>query len=180
MITRTIYPGPGADSREARMKSVTVLRLVTVTAALVLLTAWAVTAQTRPAPRAPAGGHEAHGTPPGWKFRLPKGDPAKGRAAFEKFECFKCHEVKGETFPAPSDTSNAGPELAHMSAHHPPEFFAESIVNPRAVIDRGYAAPDGSSKMPSFNDSMTVQEVVDLVAYLTALKVPGAASGHRH
>jgi sulfur-oxidizing protein SoxX len=162
------------------MMSVTVLRLVTIAAALVLLSAWAVTAQTRQAPRPPAGGHGAHGTPSGWKFTLPKGDAAAGRAAFEKFECFKCHEVKGEKFPAPSDTANAGPELAHMSAHHPPEFFAESIVNPRAVVDRGYAAPDGSSKMPSFNDSMTVQEMVDLVAYLTALKVPGAASGHKH
>ncbi len=151
----------------------------TTAAALVMLSAWAVTAQTRPAPRAPASGHGAHGTPPGWKFTLPKGDAAKGRAAFEKFECFKCHEGKGERFPAPSDAANAGPELAHMSAHHPPEFFAESIVNPRAVIDRGFAAPDGSSKMPSFNDSMTVQEVVDLVAYLSGLKAP-AGGGHRH
>ena len=155
------------------------LRLVTA-AALVLLSACVVTAQTRPAPRPSAGGHEAHGTPRGWKFTLPAGDPGRGRAAFEKFECFKCHEVKGEKFPAASDTANAGPELAHMSAHHPAEFFAESIVNPRAVVDRGYAASDGSSKMPSFNDSMTVQEMVDLVAYLSGLKVPRAGSGHRH
>jgi cbb3-type cytochrome oxidase cytochrome c subunit len=87
--------------------------------------------------------------------------------------------VKGEKFPAPSDPANAGPELAYMSAHHPAEFFAESIVNPRAVVDRGYAASDGSSKMPSFNDSMTVQEMVDLVAYLAGLKAPGGG-GHKH
>lgn len=155
------------------------LRLLAA-AALVMLSAWAVTAQTRTAPRPPAGGHGAHGTPPGWKFTLPRGDAAKGRAAFEKFECFKCHEVKGEKFPAPSDTTNAGPELAHMSAHHPPEFFAESIVNPGAAVDRGYAAADGSSKMPSFNDSMTVQEMVDLVTYLFTLKVPAGGGHHRH
>ena len=159
------------------MISAPALRLVT-TAALLLLSACAVTAQTRPAPRPSADGHAAHGTPRGWTFTLPAGDPARGRAAFEKFECFKCHEVKGEKFPAPSDPANAGPELAYMSAHHPAEFFAESIVNPRAVIDRRYAASDGSSKMPSFNDSMTVQEMVDLVAYLTGLKAPGG--GHRH
>ena len=152
-----------------------VLRLVTA-ALLVLPSACVAMAQTTPAPR--PRGHEAHGTPRGWKFTLPAGDAGRGRVAFEKFECFKCHEVKGEKFPPPSDTANAGPELAHMSAHHPPEFFAESIVNPRAVIDRGYAASDGSSKMPSFNDSMTVQEVVDLVAYLARLKPPGG--GHRH
>jgi len=160
------------------MTVASLFRHLTAAAGLVLLCAWVVSAQT--APRAPAGGHHGHhGTPRGWKFTLPKGDPARGRAAFEKFECFKCHEVRGETFPAPSDAQNAGPELAQMSGHHPPEFFAESIVNPRAVIDRGYAAADGSSKMPSFNDSITVQEVVDLVAYLTALKPP-AAGGHRH
>jgi cytochrome c1 len=53
-------------------------------------------------------------------------------------------------------------------------YFAEAIVNPNAVIEKGkgYAAPDGSSKMPSFNDSMTVQEAVDLVAYLKSLKPP--------
>ncbi len=89
--------------------------------------------------------------------------------------------MKGEKFPAPSDKTNAGPELSHMSALHPPEFFAEPIVNPRAVLDRVYAAPDGSSKMPSFNDSMTGQDLVDLVAYLSGLKVPGAGSGgHKH
>jgi sulfur-oxidizing protein SoxX len=153
------------------------LRLVTA-AVLVLLSPCLVTAQTTSAPRAPARGHEGHGTPRGWKFTLPAGDAGRGRAAFEKFECFKCHEVKGEKFPAPSDTANAGPELAHMSAHHPAEFFAESIVNPRAVIDRGYAASDGSSKMPSFNDAMTVQEMVDLVAYLVRLKPAGGA--HKH
>jgi cytochrome c553 len=160
------------------MMSVPVLRLLTA-CALVLLGTGVVIAQTRPAPQAPAtGGHQMHGTPSGWKFTLPKGDASRGRAAFEKFECFKCHEVQGEKFPAPTDQSNAGPELANMSAHHPPEFFAESVVNPGAVIDRAYAAPDGSSKMPSFNDSMTVQEVIDLVAYLTALKPP--ASEHKH
>ncbi|MFZ1061748.1 MAG: hypothetical protein WAP47_21450 [Candidatus Rokuibacteriota bacterium] len=53
-----------------------------------------------------------------------------------------------------------------------------------AVIEpgKGYAAPDGSSKMPSFNDSVTVQGVVDLVAFLRGLKPPGAVGspgGHR-
>jgi len=53
---------------------------------------------TRPA--APASGaHDGHGTPKGWKFAWPKGDPVKGLEAFAKFECYVCHEVKGETFP---------------------------------------------------------------------------------
>lgn len=31
-----------------------------------------------------------HRTPEGWKVGLPMGDPAKGRAAFAKLECYKC------------------------------------------------------------------------------------------
>lgn len=154
--------------------------LAAIAAVLLLAVPPGVTAQARAPRTPPAGGHDGHGTPPNWRFTLPKGDPAKGRAAFEKFECYKCHEVKGERFPAPDDKRNAGPELAQMSGHHPLEFFAESIVNPSAVIDKGYAAPDGSSKMPSFNDSMTVQEVVDLSAYLRNLKPPAGAAGHQH
>ena len=57
-----------------------------------------------------------------------------------------------------------------MGPLHPPEFFAESIINPSAVVERnrGYAAADGSSKMPSYGGVMTVQETIDLVAYLQA------------
>jgi hypothetical protein len=68
-----------------------------------------------------------------------------------------------------------------MGSLHPPEFLAESIINPNAVVERnkGYASADGSSKMPSYNDSLTIQETIDLVAYLRQLRPPpGAAPGH--
>jgi len=134
----------------------------------------------RPQRSQPSGAH--HGTPSGWRFKWPNGDPAKGRAAFAKFECYACHEVKGETFEAPKDQKNIGPELSAMGPLHEPAYFAESIISPSALIEKGkgYEGPDGSSKMPSFNDSMTVQEAIDLVAYLRSLKpVPGAPSRHR-
>lgn len=128
----------------------------------------------------PHGAH--HGTPAGWKFAWPKGDAAKGRDVFAKLECYSCHEVKGERFPAPSQRSTVGPELSAMGPLHEPEYFAESVLNPGAVIEagKGYQAPDGSSKMPSFNDVTTVQELIDLVAYLRSLPpAPGAGGGHR-
>src|SRR5205814_377137 len=87
--------------------------------------------------RMPEPAQGQHHTPEGWTFGLPKGEPAKGRQAFAKFECYKCHEVKGETFPAAQDRENVRPE-----------------------------------------PSMTVQELVDLVAYLKSLRPPGGASGH--
>lgn len=122
---------------------------------------------------------EEHGRLKGWRFTLPKGgDPVKGRAVFMKLECFSCHEVKGETFPPPSPGGTIGPELSAMAAHHPPEFFAESIINPGAVIEkgRGYEGPDGTSKMPSFNEDITVTDLLDLVAYLVNLKPPAASA----
>ncbi len=117
-----------------------------------------------------------HRTPPGWRFHWPSGDSSKGRQVFIKLECYSCHEVRGESFPAPSAAESLGPELAEMGPRHEPEYFAEAIINPSAVIEPGkwYGAPDGSSKMPSFNDVVTVQEVVDLVAYLVTLKPPTA------
>ena len=128
----------------------------------------------------PPGDH--HGTPSGWKFKWANGDPVKGREVFTKFECSACHEVKGETFQAPKDRKNVGPELSAMGPLHEAAYFAESIISPSAVIEKGkgYEGPDGSSKMPSFNDSMTVQEAIDLVAYLRSLKPTTAApAGHR-
>ena len=140
-------------------------------------------AQPGRAPRPAPGGdpHAQHGTPKGWRFTWPKGDVVKGRAAFAKFECYACHEVKGETFPAPREPGKVGPELSVMGPLHEVEYFVESVLNPGAVIERGkgYQAADGSSKMPSFNDSMTVQELIDLAAYLRALKPPPGGQGHR-
>ncbi len=65
-----------------------------------------------------------------------------------------------------------------MAGSHPPEFFAESIINPGAAIDpgQGYEGPGGSSRMPSFNADLTVQELVDMVAYLVNLTPPAAGA----
>ena len=118
--------------------------------------------------------HDEHETPAGWTLRWPTGDPSRGRAAFVRFECYSCHEVRGEPLPAPKDPGTFGPELSAMGPLHEAGYFVEAIVNPSAVIDRGrgYEAADGSSKMPSYNDSLTVQELIDLVAYLKALRPP--------
>ena len=93
--------------------------------------------------------------------------------------------MKGETFPTPSQRDAIGPELRSMASHHSAGFLAEAIVNPGAFVDKGkgYTARDGTSKMPSFNDSMTVQDLVDVVAYLQSLASPATAPaprGHRH
>lgn len=123
--------------------------------------------------------HRHGGVPPGWRFRLPPGDPKAGREVFVKLECFKCHAVRGEQFPgAPGEARDTGPELTGMGAHHPAEYLAESILNPNAVIvtGPGHTGPDGLSTMPDYRDSLTVGELIDLVAYLKSLGEPDPCS----
>ena len=109
--------------------------------------------------------------PRGWRFTMPKGDAAKGKAVFEKFECYYCHAIRGESFPAP--TENA-PELSQMGGLHPLEFFAESIMNPNAVVPRSYREADGKSPMTDFTGKMTVKELIDVSAYIASLRPKGA------
>jgi len=120
--------------------------------------------------------HRSGGVPLGWKFALPGGDPGKGRQVFVDLECYKCHAIKGENFPtAGGDAKNVGPELTGMGGQHPAEYFAESILAPNAVIldGPGYTGPDGKSIMPSFADSLSVAQLVDLVAFLKSLTAGG-------
>ena len=121
-----------------------------------------------------AGEAEMH-HPQGWRFTMPKGDATKGRAAFEKFACYVCHEVRGEKFPAAAPGSVLGPELSQMGPLHPLEFFSESVINPSAYAAKKYRGPDGESTMPTYNDRMTVQELIDLSSYIASLKPKGVA-----
>jgi hypothetical protein len=126
--------------------------------------------------------HRNGGVPPGWRFAFPPGDAKAGRDAFAKLECYKCHAVKGAGFPeVPAKADEIGPELTGMGAHHPTEYFAESILNPNAVIleGAGYVGSDGLSIMPDYRESLTVSELIDLVAFLTSLGA-GDGLGHDH
>ena len=44
--------------------------------------------------------HAAGGVPPGWQFTLPAGDSETGREVFVTMQCYTCHNIAGETFPA--------------------------------------------------------------------------------
>jgi hypothetical protein len=130
--------------------------------------------------------HKHGGVPPGWQLTVPPGDARAGREIFVKLECYKCHEVKGERFPhAAKGPGEAGPNLTGMGTHHPPAYFLEAILNPNAVIvtGPGHTGPDGLSIMPDYRESLTVAELIDLVAYMQDLKGehehrPEGGSGH--
>jgi putative copper resistance protein D len=109
--------------------------------------------------------HATGGVPRGWMFRVPPGDAARGRQVFARLQCFRCHQLRGESFPAPSA---GGPELTEASAHHPVGYLVESILNPNAVIVEGpgYIGSDGRSTMPDYRDELSARDLIDLVAYL--------------
>lgn len=127
--------------------------------------------------------HALGGVPPGWRFTLPPGDPAAGREVFVTMKCYTCHEVADEKFPVHKrDVGEVGPDLTGMGGRHPAEYLAESILNPNAVIlvdDPRFTGPDGLSVMPEYLDTMTLRQLVDLVAYLKSL-TPGHAQAAEH
>jgi len=151
-----------------------------------LLLGWAWTAVAvagEPTGHGPATPQE-HRMPEQWTFTLPQGNPQRGREVFISMECYTCHTVQGERFPgAPAEVGGVGPDLTGMGAMHPPEYFAESIINPNAVLTEGpgHVGEDGRSKMPSYNEILTIEQLIDLVAYLKSLaREPTMPHGPRH
>lgn len=124
--------------------------------------------------------HHGGGVPAGWKFTVPPGNADRGREVFRQLECYKCHEIKGQDFPAAGTEAKSGPELTGMGSFHPAEYVAESILAPNHVIVEGpgFTGPDGLSTMPSYTDSLSLTQWLDLVAYLKSLTASGAHAAH--
>lgn len=124
--------------------------------------------------------HQAGGVPLGWRFLPPPGDVEAGRRAFAEYGCHSCHTVQGESFPpSRGEPGSIGPELTGMGGHHPPEYFAEAILNPDAVLIEGpgYISAAGRSTMPAYPD-MSLRDLADLVAYLSSLQTPPPGGDH--
>jgi len=184
---RLVLVGPSAGERHHLSSRFVPYVTAEVVLVLAVFACTAVLGETTPARHArhadhehvaePAGGvritmdalHAAGGIPRGWLFTPPAGDVRHGREVYRRLECYTCHAVAGEDFPPPT---GAGPELTAIGTHHPAGYIAESVLNPIAVIVEGpgYLGPDGRSTMPDYRDSLTVAELVDLVAYLRSLQ----------
>lgn len=107
-------------------------------------------------------------------FSLPEGDSTKGEKVFVQYQCQACHALKGykddalikefDTLIPLGGTSSLVKTYAQL---------VTSVINPSHklaprsnTIEEKVANDDGSSKMRVFNDVMTVQELIDLVAFL--------------
>ena len=106
-------------------------------------------------------------------FRLPDGDAEVGKALFVELECNSCHTLAGLDMPAPVQAGPVsvllGGPVARVKTYGQ---LVSSVINPSHRIVRRYPADevsfDGESLMPTYNETMTVQQLVDLVAFLQA------------
>ena len=107
-------------------------------------------------------------------FALPQGDVDRGKAAFVDLGCPSCHAVEGEFRKLALE--EGGDEVIEVYLGGPVSKvktygdLVTSIINPSHRLSRGKNAdtmnPDGTSRMPYYNDVMTVQELVDITTFL--------------
>jgi mono/diheme cytochrome c family protein len=104
-------------------------------------------------------------------FRLPDGDVDKGQAVFIELQCISCHRISEMELPAPTEP---GPVMVILGGESQSvKTYGElvsSIINPSHKLIGGYPeeaiSRDGKSLMTVYNDRMTVQQLIDLVAFL--------------
>ena len=109
-------------------------------------------------------------------FRLPDGDVEMGKQAFVSLNCHRCHVVDGvelAKYDADSPLSlTLGGEVKRVKNYGE---LVTSVINPDHVVSSKYLAQltaedrkeaEKDSPMPSFNDTMTVAQMIDIVAFL--------------
>lgn len=100
-------------------------------------------------------------------FLLPDGDAAQGKQAFVALKCNTCHKVEGEQLPPPTAFNlTLGGETTQVKTYGE---LVTSIINPSHVLSEKYQkelADAKESPMPKFNHEMTVEQMIDLVAFL--------------
>ena len=105
-------------------------------------------------------------------FRLPDGDPEKGQLAFTKLGCVQCHSIAGaeDIFAAKQERAvhvELGGEVRRVKTYG---HLVTSIINPghkiQNPVDKSQVDEFGKTKMPDFTKQMTVDEMINLVAYL--------------
>ena len=106
---------------------------------------------------------------------LPAGDIEAGKANFINLGCIQCHSVAGaEPLEYESETV---PMLLLGGKVRKVKTYGElvtSIVNPDHIVSPAYLEKlkpsenegEVSTPMPSFNDEMTVAQLIDLITYL--------------
>ena len=106
-------------------------------------------------------------------MRLPEGNVDAGRKAFVELNCIQCHTVEGEQL---VDPAQMGPVQLHLGGDvlrvKTYGDLVTAIINPEHDISSQFKLKTGEVSetvtMPDFNRMMTVQQMLDLVAFLQA------------
>ncbi len=104
-------------------------------------------------------------------FSLPEGDLDTGRQVFVDLHCNDCHRVSDiaqETVDQPPLSIELGGEVTRIKTYGE---LVTSIINPShrvsiSLFQAEYTNEEGESLMRNYNEVMTVQELIDLVAFL--------------
>jgi mono/diheme cytochrome c family protein len=85
--------------------------------------------------------------------------PKTPEEVIAKYGCGACHAVAGQS-------GTVGPSLGKIGAAKNKEYLRQALLDPDAVIARGYAA----GMMPKYGEQMRAQELEMLVNYLSKSK----------
>jgi hypothetical protein len=114
------------------------------------------------------GRHSAAG------FRLPdNGSVERGKAAFVELQCTRCHTVAGVDLPSPTMAGLEVPLGGEVYQARTDGYLVTSIIHPSYRLARGHqavgTAPEDLSRMPDYTRGMTVEQLVDLVAFMQSV-----------
>lgn len=102
-------------------------------------------------------------------FALPEGDIEEGKAVFTRVGCNACHSISEIEWEGGNEDLNIplGGEVTTQKSYGE---LVTSVINPSHRIARSYrekaATEDDLSKMKNYNEVLSVQELIDLVAFL--------------
>ena len=104
-------------------------------------------------------------------FSLPDGNVEQGKANYIAFQCHTCHENSAvpqlKTDQPPAISVVLGGETTRIKTYGE---LVTSVINPSHRVARrsssDMADDSGRSKMATFNDVMTVTQLIDLVAFV--------------
>ncbi|MFP2925651.1 hypothetical protein ACLESO_10610 [Pyxidicoccus sp. 3LG] len=130
--------------------------------------------ETRPPPSASPPGSQAPSAWPRGVDALPPGEPRAGEALFHgRFACVACHgdpSKPGDSRIGPSLADFARVGLTRIPGKSAAQYTYESLLDPGAFIAGPCAERErcaNPSAMPLYGDVLSLQEMADLVRYVT-------------
>lgn len=105
-------------------------------------------------------------------FRLPDGSSELGQMVFLSKGCNGCHTISNVALPEPTTPGpvsvTLGGKVTKIKTYGE---LVSSIINPSHKLISNYpeeqVSVDGRSLMPDFNTQLSVQELIDLVAFIS-------------